>query len=152
MLSRADLQHIRFEDCNLEDTDLSFSLINESSITMLSFENSNLFQAQMIKVDGKKSNFINANISEANLSRADLDDVDFSNADLSRAILSRAVCGGAIFNETNLMYTDFSRTDLRGADLSLAKNLERSKMFNVTHDNLTKWPTGYVPPPSANER
>ena len=73
------------------------------------------------------------NVSGVNLSGADLSGADLSGADLSGANLSGANLSGANLRGVNLRFAF-----LREADLT-----------NIQYDSRTKFPEGYVPPPSA---
>jgi hypothetical protein len=72
-----------------------------------------------------------------------LNGIDLENTNLSGLNLRGADLRGAYLSGANLRGTDLSGADLNGADLSGAI------LEGIKYDDLTVWPEGFTPPPSA---
>ncbi|WP_459545795.1 pentapeptide repeat-containing protein [Nocardia sp. X0981] len=83
---------------------------------------------------------------------------DFSGAILAGSNLSRGGLGGADFRGAILLNANLTGTYLRAADLSGAllygadltdAFLGDANLTGVIYDDKTRWPPGFVPPPSS---
>lgn len=106
-------------------------------LTYANFNDTNLKNADLSKVNLRNANFKKANLKNADLigadlTRANLSDANLKNADLIGVDLSLANLSGA-----NLTDADLSRTNLIGADVTYA-NLSRVYLMgaNLSRTNL----------------
>lgn len=96
------------------------------------------------------ANLRGADLYGANLSHAHLTDADLTGANLFVASLDDAGLTGAILSGADLEKTSLEGARLEGADLETAKNLKAGPLTSgISHNSATKWPPGFVPPPSA---
>ncbi|MFI1461876.1 pentapeptide repeat-containing protein [Nocardia carnea] len=102
--------------------------------------------------------FSGAILAGSNLSRGGLGGADFSGTALSHTDFTDTVLDSADFRGAILLNANLTGTYLRAADLSGAllygadltdAFLGDANLTGVIYDDKTRWPPGFVPPPSS---
>lgn len=154
---------------DLSDRDLVKQSFKAENLDNVTFEASDLSEAQLENAVARGSNFQAAILESANLWN-----VDFTGSDFRKANLKYARCSGAIFNRCNLSGVDLSSTiflkntfreadlrnlkganqilqcdffsaDVRGANFTNAIGAESAKWRKAKYDRKTRWPKGFDP-------
>ncbi|MEU1981969.1 pentapeptide repeat-containing protein [Nocardia sp. NPDC019395] len=133
VLDGAYLQNARLTEANLSNAFLTVAVLGSAELTR-----ANLIGAELLA-----ATLIHANLTEADLSWADLSDAFLTDANLTRADLTRANLSGANLENANLTAADLSGADLTGA------SLDGADLAGIIYDSGTRWPEGFVPPPSS---
>lgn len=118
----------------------------------------NLVALHLTGSDFARADLTDANLAESDLSRSIFARAKLRNTDLAQAKLRQAYFGvdriievsdhlGADLTGANLADADLTDADLSHAILTGA-NLTRANLTNVFYDHSTRWPAGFVPPPS----
>ena len=118
----------------------------------------NLVGLHLTGSDFARADFTDANLAESDLSRSIFARAKLCNTDLAQTKLRQAYFGvdriidvsdhlGADLTGANLADADLTDADLSQAILTGA-NLTRANLTNVYYDQSTRWPVGFVPPPS----
>lgn len=156
------LTKAKFIECNLQNADLSGSVLDGASFIGCNLSGAVLAGARMTKTAFvQECKLVDANLSRADLTAANLRETDMRRAFLDGAILDSADCSGSDLTDAslrgiagaglrlvaarlagaqlvgaNLMGADFSRADLREADLSQANayeaNASRARLDSET--------------------
>jgi len=99
---------------------------------------------------------IRADLGEADLRGASLRGANLRGANLGEADLRGANLGGANFRGADLSEANLRGASLRGANLGEANlggaNLRGANLGQVTHNQYTIWPEGFVLSNEVNER
>ncbi|WP_063058932.1 pentapeptide repeat-containing protein [Nocardia sienata] len=122
-LTNAVLVGAHLDYAHLAEADLS-----NADLTVAILGSADLTRADLVGAELVAAILIRANLTEADLFYADLESAFLTGANLTRADLHSA----------NLTKADLSGADLSGADLT-----------GIIYDSNTRWPEGFVPPPSA---
>jgi len=172
-LSSAHLGGCRAVGASLVAADLTWANLGWGN-----FDHANLQFAQVVAADLRGASFMLANLRGASLGGSAMESTRFFGSSLagadfrvassfyalgrttgmSGAWLSRCDLRGANFDGVNLSNAWLLGADLRGTDLSGAI-LEGAKLDgldawgddfgNAIHDDSTRWPVGFSPPPSG---
>jgi uncharacterized protein YjbI with pentapeptide repeats len=152
-----DLREAVFTEANFSGGDLSYSDLRAAemlradvtAVTMsyTNLSHAKLFGAHLKGASIKQSNLVHADLTNADLSGADLTQSNFTLALLYRANLSGVRHTGAI---------DFTGAFLDGADLR-GIDLTEVNLTGISYDcsevfGKTRWPAGFIPPPTNCER
>ncbi len=148
-LSNAYLPFADLSEANLQDADLSFSILVGANLSQSSFSRANLESCDLDGADFSGSMMWETNLSRTSLhnckfNKATMTDVrlewarlykaDLTGAKLINANLANATFTGCILKDANL-----GRADLRGTDLSEAY-MEGASLGNAVLDRHTKLP------------
>lgn len=123
---------------NLENANLSGTILRQSYLNGINLENANLEKSDFTSTILSESSFSKSNLAGAHLSGIRGSSVNFSNANLKNAILNRAYLTGANFGGTNL-----EGADLRGANLREA-SLVRANLTNTKLGRVHGFPTNFT--------
>lgn len=96
--------------------------------------------AQLAGLDLRQADLSDADLSRAALSHANLRDANLQRAILWQTVLVGADLTGADLGNAVLGEADLTGTKLTGADLT-----------GAWYSEGTKWPAGFVPPPTARK-
>ncbi len=99
--------------CLQDGQDLHGVDLTGATLRDASFERTDLSDAILVEVDGRRAKFISATLRKAHLDRANLVRADFTNADLTGASLA-----GVDLTMARMFRADLSRADLTGARLA----------------------------------
>ncbi len=125
-LKNADLSDSRMWPSNFNGSDLYRVNLSGSSFRDSTAVNTRFFEANLTRLDGRKSDF-----SRSNMMRVVASNADFRGADLTRVDFRKADLRGVDFRDADLANVDFRDADLRGADLRGAQlkaaNFKRAK-------------------------
>lgn len=136
-LPAARLNGLILTRANLTGANLRGAKLREAYLTGADLTGANLTEADLGRAD----------LTEAVLGGADLFGADLFGADLRWADLSGANLTRANLTSANLSGANLTRADLSGANLSGA-NLRGADLTEIRHDEKTRWPEGFTPPPS----
>jgi uncharacterized protein YjbI with pentapeptide repeats len=99
--------------CLQDGQDLRGVDLTGATLRDASFERSDLSEAILVEVDGRRAKFISTSMQNAQLDRANLVRADFTNADLTGASLV-----GVDLTMARMYSADLSRANLTGARLA----------------------------------
>jgi uncharacterized protein YjbI with pentapeptide repeats len=143
---RINLLKVYLSGMRLSDTknfDLSNIILAQSNLSFNHFAETNFVGVNLNGCCLEHTNFCKANMSKAalgaNFSKTILVGTDFSNSRLVGAIFNEASVHGAIFKGADLSNKNF----YRGADFSLARNLEYAIFDGNTKIEGTIFPNGF---------
>jgi uncharacterized protein YjbI with pentapeptide repeats len=138
-LSYANLTGADLYSANLFGADLSGADLTDASLGSAYLLNASLSYADLTGADLSYADiFGSSKLVEANLTGADLRGADLMGADLT----------GANLTDANLTGADLSSLD--GANPTPDNpdaNLTGATLTDICHDQETKWPAGFSPPP-----
>lgn len=127
-LSRSNLARAWLHGAHLEEASLNDSCLDDAALSEARLERAHLNRVHIRRAWLRGVHLEHASLIEAHLEGGDMQGASLRGADLTGARLDAA--------------------DLRGANLDEAV-LENVGLHRIVWDALTKWPAGYVPPPSA---
>jgi uncharacterized protein YjbI with pentapeptide repeats len=132
---------------------LSNAELSNADLRGKDLRRANLRGGKLINAELQGANLSGANLSEADLllaelSGADLRHANLLGANLAGAILPQANLSGADLRGAILDHAELSGADLQDADLSYT-DLHLAILENIRYNSRTKFPQGFVPPPSA---
>ena len=153
---------------DFRDQDLSKQKYDGSNLEGASFRDSDLLEAQFLRVQAAGADFSGSDLSRASIEGGDYTGADFrrsrllwpsfkdvtlSKANFSAVNLSQCHLRGVRFDGANLSGAkigpvaacDFSGADLKGADLSKMWDEGKSVWKGATYDKFTAWPAGFDP-------
>lgn len=114
------------------------------------------YASPLRRMDWQGAQLTNAFWKEVDARGVDFFGANFSSASLRGAHLRDAVLYQASLRGATLVGADLRGADLRGADLTGARladaDLTGAKLEGITYDGTTRWPAGFQPPPSAEQR
>ena len=115
------------EGVDLSNTDFACINIPRSEIQNAKFDESDLQQVDLSNSILCRSTFVGTNMQDVNLEGANCRECDFTNADLSDANLIGCNFTGAVFEGANLDGVEFTDCILDGANFAGAKNFGHSQ-------------------------
>ena len=131
-LKNADLSDSRMSPSNLNGSDLYRVNLSGSSFRDSTAVNTRFFEANLTRLDGRRSDFSRSNMMRVAASDANFRGADFRGADLRGADFRNSDLRDADFRGADLRGVDFRDADLRGADLRTEKtagaNFNRAKL------------------------
>jgi uncharacterized protein YjbI with pentapeptide repeats len=108
---------VEWRRCFLDGSDLTGADLRGADLRDSSFKRSDLTDAVLADIQGRRSKFVSSVLENADFSGAELVQADFTSADLTGAKFVRASLRGARLYDANLRGADLSQTVLDGADL-----------------------------------
>jgi hypothetical protein len=112
------------------------------------FDAANLAGAWLRQCNLEQASLRNAHLAEAWCAGANFRSADLGGADLARCNLVGCDFQSARLEGANLESATLDGADLRGTDLTDA-TLRGAHLEHARHDELTRWPRGFYPPPGT---
>ena len=131
---------------NLRNADFRWAYIEHADFRGADLRAADLLYARLEGATFQHAQLQGAILREAEVSNASLQGAALQGAFLSSANLQGANLQGADLRSATLRLANLGVANLRGADLRDA-NLRGADLSAATHDESTRWPRGFVPPP-----
>lgn len=142
LVACATLVWTSFESCKLDSAD--FGATRPQWVT---FNHASMTRADFTLAHVQTCDFTGADLSNAKFVGTTLSGVRYDDKPPA-AVLVKAKLIAAIFHHAYIGHADFTGADLSGANFSHAMGLEQANLKDVVYDDTTRWPLGFVPPPS----
>lgn len=118
-VSDADWSHIRLDESQLGQIDLSYANLSHASMRGINLAGANLEGTAMCQADLQEAilrgaKLRNADLTAANLTGADLTNAHLQKTNLSRSRLAQAILRNSTMRDAVLHQADFSRANLQG--------------------------------------
>ncbi|GAB2665966.1 pentapeptide repeat-containing protein [Nocardia goodfellowii] len=147
VIGRRDTAKDGPDPISLVDSDLRYSVLRSARLQGANLSGADLTCGHMSDADLRGAQLLDARLQMANLASAKLSMANLNSAFLNNAVLAKADLTGAVLTDANLSGAELIGTDLTGSDMSRS-NLTDVILRNIRYDHTTKWPIGFVPPPS----
>ncbi|WP_075591173.1 pentapeptide repeat-containing protein [Labilibacter marinus] len=108
--------------------------LSNSYLKSANLNDYDLTDSVIVLTNLKKSSFARSNLKNVQLTASKLNKVYFTSAKLENTDLSNSICNGAFFVDTNFVNTKFKRADLRKASF-VGCNYENVNLENVKLDD-----------------
>jgi uncharacterized protein YjbI with pentapeptide repeats len=165
ILTDADLPQADLTRADLTGADLTRADLTGAYLRDVKYGDSTVWPdsvRDVLRVWRGDKDLTRADLTRANLTRADLRGVVLTEANLQSVVLIGSDLRGANLTGSDLRNAVIYKSDLRGADLRGVllddENLNdiadeyvsvASQFTSITYDKNTKWPEGFIPPPST---
>lgn len=141
-VDRATLVWTSFEKARLVGVDLS-----ATRPQWVTFNHAAMGHADLTLAYVQTCDFTGADLSNALFVGSTLSDVSYDDDPVPAALMVNANLVGADFHHAYIGHADFTGADLSGANFSDATGLTHAILRDVVHNDFTKWPVGFAPPP-----
>lgn len=139
----ATLVWTSFEKCMLDSADFGASHPRWVTFNHASMRHTDFTLARVQTCD-----FTSADLSKALFAGATLSEPRYGGDPTPAAFMVNAKLIGADFHHAHIGHVDFTGADLSGANFYDTTGLEHANLNNVVYDDTTRWPLGFVLPPS----